>query len=250
VARRLRRRSGRPRHHLAIHGRRWLGASLWRRLQSLLRGRHATEVDVRARHGLADRLEGLESHYAEAEKRIGVSGEASPLKDDWRSQPLPDAADDDDLQLIQLKAWAEKSGIPFWTTPQAKNTVDGLRRPQAGATAATRAKVCPTGRALLARPLRTSSCWRRRRSSCTTARSSASWCSMTTTPRVVGRARGEGRWVGLERRVSRERTFVVASGLTCWSSHLLLLSANARFPNGLANTSDHVGRYMTGHLGA
>jgi quinoprotein glucose dehydrogenase len=26
------------------------------------------------------------------------------------------------------------------------------------------------------------------------------------------------------------------------------LSANPRFPNGLANSSDHVGRYMTGHL--
>src|SRR6185436_2398961 len=45
----------------------------------------------------------------------------------------------------------------------------------------------------------------------------------------------------------RAKTFVVASGY-CWSSHLLLLSSNPRFPNGLANSSDHVGRYMTGHL--
>jgi quinoprotein glucose dehydrogenase len=45
----------------------------------------------------------------------------------------------------------------------------------------------------------------------------------------------------------RARTFVLASGYT-WSPHLLLLSANSRFPNGLANRSDHVGRYMTGHL--
>src|SRR6185436_135572 len=45
----------------------------------------------------------------------------------------------------------------------------------------------------------------------------------------------------------RARRFVLASGY-CWSSHLLLNSANSRFPNGLANKSDHVGRYMTGHL--
>src|SRR6185295_16530623 len=44
----------------------------------------------------------------------------------------------------------------------------------------------------------------------------------------------------------RARTFVVASGY-CWSSHLLLLSAGPRVPNGVANSSGLVGRYMTGH---
>jgi len=44
----------------------------------------------------------------------------------------------------------------------------------------------------------------------------------------------------------RAKTFVVASGY-CWSSHLLLLSTSARFPNGLANSSGLVGRYMNGH---
>jgi quinoprotein glucose dehydrogenase len=41
--------------------------------------------------------------------------------------------------------------------------------------------------------------------------------------------------------------FVLTAGY-CWSPHLLLVSASSRFPNGLANSSDHVGRYMTGHL--
>jgi quinoprotein glucose dehydrogenase len=45
----------------------------------------------------------------------------------------------------------------------------------------------------------------------------------------------------------RSPRFILASGY-CWSAHLLLLSANSRFPSGLANSSDHVGRYMTGHL--
>jgi quinoprotein glucose dehydrogenase len=44
----------------------------------------------------------------------------------------------------------------------------------------------------------------------------------------------------------RAKTFVLASG-QCWSPHLLLLSANSRFPNGLANRSGLVGRYMNGH---
>src|SRR3989442_3720637 len=44
----------------------------------------------------------------------------------------------------------------------------------------------------------------------------------------------------------RAKTFVFASGY-CWSSHLLLLSASSRFPNGLANSSGLVGRYMNGH---
>jgi quinoprotein glucose dehydrogenase len=44
----------------------------------------------------------------------------------------------------------------------------------------------------------------------------------------------------------RARTFVIASGY-CWSSHLLLLSATSRFPDGVANRSGLVGRYMNGH---
>jgi quinoprotein glucose dehydrogenase len=44
----------------------------------------------------------------------------------------------------------------------------------------------------------------------------------------------------------RGKTFVLASGY-CWSSHLLLLSASDRFPEGLANRSGLVGKYVTGH---
>ena len=42
------------------------------------------------------------------------------------------------------------------------------------------------------------------------------------------------------------RLFVVASGYA-WTPHLLLNSRSSRFPNGLANSSGLVGRYMTGH---
>ena len=44
----------------------------------------------------------------------------------------------------------------------------------------------------------------------------------------------------------RAPVFVLASGY-CWSPHLLLLSRCSRFPDGLANRSQLVGRYMCGH---
>jgi quinoprotein glucose dehydrogenase len=56
--------------------------------------------------------------------------------------------------------------------------------------------------------------------------------------------RQDGTGEEIEYRAPR---FVLASGY-CWSPHLLLLSATSRFPAGLANSSDHVGRYLTGHL--
>ena len=44
----------------------------------------------------------------------------------------------------------------------------------------------------------------------------------------------------------RAKTFVLAAGFT-WSPHLLLLSAGGRFPNGIANRSGLVGKYLCGH---
>ena len=48
------------------------------------------------------------------------------------------------FNLLQLKAWAEKSGAPFWSTPQAKNTVNGY----GGRSICLRCntcEICPTG---------------------------------------------------------------------------------------------------------
>ena len=186
----------------------------------------------------------LEKHYCEAERRLGVSGEDSPLPEDKRSEPYPMPAMTKSFNLIQLESWAEKSGIPFWTTPQAKNTVDGYGG-RGKCRRCNTCEICPTG-----------------------ARYSPDWTFKqllegkkielhdqsnvrklvlddTTTRIVAARAAKED---GTDDDVEyRARTFVVTSGY-CWSSHLLLLSANSRFPNGLANSSDHVGRYMNGHL--
>ena len=186
----------------------------------------------------------LEKFYCEAERRIGVSGEPSPLPEDWRSEPYPMPPMTMTFNLKQLKSWAEHSGIRFWTTPQAKNTVEGYggrHRCQRCNTC----EVCPTG-----------------------ARYSPDWTfkrlldakkiqlhDQTLVRRLVLDDRGamlaaaqavKEDGSGQENEY-RAKTFVLASGY-CWSAHLLLLSANSRFPNGLANSSDHVGRYLTGHL--
>ncbi len=55
----------------------------------------------------------MEKFYCEAERRLGVSGEPSPLKEDWRSEPYPMAAMAMTHNLIELKKWADQSGIPF-----------------------------------------------------------------------------------------------------------------------------------------
>ena len=86
----------------------------------------------------------LERYYCEAERRIGVSGEPSPLTEDARSEPYPMAAMPMTWNLIQLKAWAEKSGIKFWTTPQAKNTVDGYGG-RGKCRRCNTCEICPTG---------------------------------------------------------------------------------------------------------
>jgi quinoprotein glucose dehydrogenase len=144
--------------------------------------------------------------------------------------------------LRVLKAWADKSGIPFWSTPQAKNT-----RPYGGRSPCMRCntcEICPTGaryspdftfKQLL-------------------AGNKIELHDRTLVRRLVTGA--DGKRVVSAQAVSRAgngdpveyraRTFVVASGY-CWSSHLLLLSASPQFPNGLANRSGLVGRYMTGH---
>ena len=186
----------------------------------------------------------LEKFYCEAERRIGVSGEPSPLQEDWRSEPYPMPAMPMTFNLIQLRGWAEKSGIKFWTTPQAKNTVDGYGGRQKCIRCNT-CEVCPTG-------ARYSPDWTFKQ---LLAAKKIELHDQTLVRKLVlqdGNARIAVAHASRETDGGgdveyRARTFVLASGY-CWSPHLLLASANSRFPNGLANSSDHVGRYMTGHL--
>lgn len=187
----------------------------------------------------------LEKYYCEAERRIGVSGDPSPLKEDARSEPYPMPGMPLSWNLLQLKAWAEKSGIPFWGTPQAKNT-----QPYDGRGECRRCntcEVCPT---------------QARYAPDHTFKQLIDSRAITLHERTLIRkltledGNGRGARIAAAHGVHRDtpndpveyraRWFVVASGYA-WSSHLLLLSAQSRFPNGLANSSGLVGKYMAGH---
>jgi quinoprotein glucose dehydrogenase len=184
----------------------------------------------------------LEKFCCEAERRLGVSGEPSPFPEDRRSEAYPMAPMPLTWNLQQLKTWADKSEIPFQSTPQAKNTVpyDGREQCQRCGTCS----ICPTG-------ARYSPDFTFKR---LIAQKKITLHDQTLVRKLVlGDAKTS---VAAAHAVHREdprepveyraRMFVVASGYT-WSSHLLLLSANSRFPNGLANGSGLVGKYMAGH---
>lgn len=187
----------------------------------------------------------LERFYCEAERRIGVAGEPGPLTEDRRSEPYPMPAMPLSWNLRQLKAWAEKSGIPFWATPQAKNTI-----PYDGRSECKRCntcEICPTGaryspdetfRRLLDKQAITLH-------DRTMVRGLVPAAGGGKTPRIDA-ANATHRDRPSEPIDYRARLFVLSAGY-CWSPHLLLLSSSTRFPNGLANSSGHVGRYMNGH---
>lgn len=184
----------------------------------------------------------LEKYYCEAEKRIGVAGEASPFKEDTRSQPYPMPPLPLTWNLQQLKAWGDKSGIPFQPTPQAKNTV-----PYDGRAVCVRCgtcDICPTGaryspdftfKALLAAKKITLH-----------DRTLVRKLVPNETTAAIASAQAVHRDRPDEAITYRAKTFIVASGYA-WSSHLLLLSSSSRFTNGLANRSGLVGKYMNGH---
>jgi glucose dehydrogenase len=184
----------------------------------------------------------LERFYCEAERKLGVSGEPSPLPEDWRSEPYPMPAMALTYNLVELKKWAEKTGIPFWSTPQAKNT-----RPYDGRVECIRCNtcaICPTG-------ARYSPDFTYKQ---LLADKNFHLHDRTLVRRLATNDSGSRITVGSavhdqipgEEIQFRAPIFVIASGYT-WSSHLLLLSQNGKFPNGLANRSGLVGRYMCGH---
>jgi quinoprotein glucose dehydrogenase len=189
----------------------------------------------------------LEPSYQEAEERMGVAGETGPAEaDSPRSKPYPQPPLPLTYNLRRLRPWGEKLGIPFWSQPSAKNSV-----PYRGRAACCRndtcSPICPVG-----------------------AKYSPdfTWNALRSAKKVALFTRTVVRRLNLERggpgvtRVFQAaasprdnpsepiyfqaKTFVVACGYV-WTPHLLLWSADSRLPNGLANRSGLVGKYMNGH---
>jgi len=186
----------------------------------------------------------LEPFFVEAERRMGVAGEQGPPDLDPRSAPFPLPPIPLSWNLKLLKAWVEKSGIPFWSQPSAKNSVPFGNRP-ACCRNDTCSPICPIGA-----KYSPDFTW----NALTGAGSKVQLLTRTLVRRLVP-ADGSDR-IELATASSpdspdspvelRARTFVIACGYL-WSPHLLLLSASSRYPEGLANRSGLVGKYMTGH---
>lgn len=202
---------------------------------------------VRSLYGVGDdwplTYEDLDPCYQEAEQRMGVAGEQGPPTLDPRSQPYPLPALPLSYNLGLLRAWGAAAGIAFWSQPSAKNSV-----PYGGRAVCCRndtcSPVCPIGAKYS--PDFTWTALRRARK--------VELVTRTLVRRLVPGARTDR----IERAVavSRDRpgetvefrahTFVVAGGYV-WTTHLLLLSRTERFPNGVANRSGLVGKYLNGH---
>ena len=206
----------------------------------------AEDLRLQSMYGLAEdwplSWEELEPYLGDAERRIGVAGEPSPHREDARSSPYPMGPMPLTYNLERIKAWAERTGLPFYGCPVARNTVPYDGRAQCRR--CNTCTVCPTGA---------------RYSPDYTFRKLLDGKRIELHDRVLVRrlvphesgndivaAVGYHDERPDEAIEYRARTFVIAAGYA-WTPHLLLLSANSRFPNGLANRSDTVGRYMTGH---
>ncbi len=185
----------------------------------------------------------LEPFYVEAEQRLGVAGEAGPPALDPRSAPYPMPPLPLSYNLRLLREWAQKSGIPFWSQPSAKNSVAYAGRPVCCRND-TCSPICPIGAKYS--PDYT---WRE-----LIAAGRVQLVPRTLVRRLVPAATGDRIAAATasspdhpdDRIEFRARVFVLAAGYV-WSPHLLLLSATPRYPQGLANGEGLVGRFMTGH---
>ena len=204
---------------------------------------------VRSLYGVGDdwplTYEELDPSYQDAEERMGVAGDPGPAHLDARSGEYPMRSLPLTYNLERLKTWGESSGVPFWPMPSAKNSEPYRGRAQC-CRHETCFPTCPIGAkyspeftidALVASgrlELLTGTLVRRLRL--------AQGSERIESAEAIDRQQPD------EPVEIRARTFVVAAGYV-WSPHLLLLSANDRFPDGLANSSGLVGAYLAGHRG-
>ena len=187
--------------------------------------------------------ENLEADYQQAEEILGVAGEQGPSAMDPRAKPFPMPALPLTYNLALLKAWAEKAGITMWSQPSAKNSVAYGGRPQCCRND-TCTPICPIGA-----KYSPDFTWNRLQGA-----KKIHLRTRTLVRRLVLSPGGTrvSHAVAVERDRPRDslevhaRQFVVAGGYV-WSAHLLLVSVQAGAPNGLANRSGLVGKYLTGH---
>ncbi len=210
------------------------------------------DFQIRTRFGIGTdwpiSYDDLDPYYQEAEEVMGVAGEQGPAAMDPRRKPFPMPGIPLTYNLKLLKDWTTQAGITMWSQPVAKNS-----RPYDGRAECCRndtcTPICPIGA-----KYSPDFTWDRLRKA----------NRITLYPRTLVRrlvmdegstriasaeAVQRGPRGGLRGSTPvefRAKQFVVAGGYV-WSAHLLLLSQGSRAPNGLANRSGAVGKYLAGH---
>ena len=187
--------------------------------------------------------EELDPFYQEAEERMGVAGEQGPVALDPRGKPYPLPPLPVNYNLKQLQGFATAAGVAMWSTPSAKLSVarDGRSQCQRCDTCYP---VCPSG-AKYSPDFTWDALVRDRKVTLVTETLVRRLIADPKTGAIV-RATGNRTDASGEDVTINAKTFVLAAGFA-WSPHLLLLSRDATFPNGLANRSGLVGKYLAGH---
>ncbi len=188
----------------------------------------------------------LDPYYQEAEEIMGVAGEQGPPAMDPRGKPFPLPALPLTYNLGLLKEWTTQAGIVTWSQPAAKNS-----RPYDGRNECCRndtcSPICPTGA-----KYSPDVTWDRLRKANRITLYPRTMVrrlvldersSRIVAAEAMQRVAGAGTGAAVE---FRAKQFVVAAGYA-WSAHLLLLSRSSRAPDGLANRSGTVGKYLAGH---
>ena len=184
----------------------------------------------------------LEPYYDAAERELGVAGDAASTGDSKRSPPFPQAAVPasyaSDIIGVKLKAL----GIPFSPRPAARNTQSYDGRPRCEGFG-TCTPICPIG-------AQYGAIVHVERAERLGVRVMAQCCVTRL------RADASGHLVEAEFRrpdgsigSASGKLFVLAAH-AIESPRLLLASADERFPRGIANSSDQVGRNFMDHYGA
>jgi glucose dehydrogenase len=187
--------------------------------------------------------EELDPFYQEAEERMGISGEQGPPPMDPRGKPFPMPPLPLSHNLVQLKEWTAKAGITMWSQPSAKNSVVYHGRAVCQR-CDTCYPICPTG-AKYSPDFSFDALVRTGRIRLVTDTLVRRLHADPRTGRITHATGNHPRRLA-ETVELRAKTFVLAAGFT-WSPHLLLLSADAAYPAGLANRSGLVGKYLCGH---
>ncbi|MEO7965123.1 MAG: GMC family oxidoreductase [Gemmatimonadaceae bacterium] len=185
----------------------------------------------------------LDPFYQEAEERMGVAGEQGPPALDPRGKPYPMPALPVNYNLAQLQGWATKSGIATWSTPSAKNSIQRDGRAQCQR-CDTCYPVCPTG-AKYSPDFTWNALVQAKKITLLPETLVRRLIADPKTGRIV-RATGNRTDASGEAVAIEAKSFVLAAGFV-WTPHLLLLSRDSAHPDGLANRSSLVGRYLSGH---